>query len=158
MNPNLKNLQKIEFVLTHACTGQCKHCSQGMHSKNAPRLDPALAVDVVKRVSELYEIRTVLVFGGEPLLDADGAAEIIAAARDAKIPRRQIITNGFFTRDRTKMRRTAEILAESGVNDLLLSVDAFHQETIPLETVRTFALFAKEAGIPLRLQPAWLKK
>lgn len=157
MNPNLKNLQKIEFVLTHACTGACKHCSQGMHSKNAPRLDPALAAEVVKRVSELYEIRTVMVFGGEPLLDADGAAEIIAAARDAKIPQRQIITNGFFTADRSKMCRTAKILAESGVNDLLLSVDAFHQETIPLETVRTFALFAKAAGIPIRLQPAWLK-
>ena len=30
------------------------------------------------------------------------------------------------------------------------------KQTIPLETVRSFALFAKEAGIPLRLQPAWL--
>ena len=47
-------------------------------------------------------------------------------------------------------------LAECGVNDLLLSVDAFHQETIPLETVRVFATEAKKNGIPIRLQPAWL--
>lgn len=157
MNPNLKRLQKIEFVLTHACTGACKHCSQGEHPKNAKHLDPALGVEVIKSVVELYKIQTVLVFGGEPLLYADAAAEIIAAARDASIPCRQLITNGYFTLDESKMRRTAEALAESGVNDLLLSVDAFHQETIPLETVRSFALFVKAAGIPIRLQPAWLK-
>ena len=42
------------------------------------------------------------------------------------------------------------------MNDLLLSVDAFHQETIPLETVRVFAAEAKKNGIPICLQPAWL--
>ena len=50
----------------------------------------------------------------------------------------------------------AEHLAECGVNDLLLSVDAFHQETIPLDIVRKFALEAKKFGIPMRLSPAWL--
>ena len=43
-----------------------------------------------------------------------------------------------------------------GVNDLLISVDAFHQETIPLEPVRTFAHETMSLGIPIRLQPAWL--
>ena len=47
-------------------------------------------------------------------------------------------------------------LVASGVNDLLLSADAFHQETIPLETVRRFAKEAVDVGIPVRLQPAWL--
>ena len=42
------------------------------------------------------------------------------------------------------------------MNDLLLSVDAFHQETIPLDTVMTFAEEATRAGIPTRLSPAWL--
>ena len=47
-------------------------------------------------------------------------------------------------------------MAESGVNALLLSVDAFHQETIPLDTVMYFAECAVRAGIPVKLQPAWL--
>ena len=42
------------------------------------------------------------------------------------------------------------------MNDLLLSVDAFHQETIPLEAVKIFAAEAKKNGIPIYLQPAWL--
>ena len=48
------------------------------------------------------------------------------------------------------------MLKDSGVNDLLVSVDAFHQETIPLDAVRVFLSEAKAAGIPTRLQPAWL--
>ena len=72
------------------------------------------------------------------------------------VPKRQVITNGYFTRDESKMREVAKGLAECGVNDLLLSVDAFHQETIPLDAVMKFAVVACEEGIPMRLQPAWL--
>ena len=38
----------------------------------------------------------------------------------------------------------------------MLSVDAFHQETIPLEPVKCFAESVKMEGISLRLSPAWL--
>ena len=31
MNPYIKNLKKIEFIVTMACTGKCKHCSEGDH-------------------------------------------------------------------------------------------------------------------------------
>ena len=156
MNPYLKHLNKIEFVLTDACTGACRHCSQGDHPKTGAHLDPELGIQLIREVSARYEIQTVMVFGGEPLLYPRATAELIGAARGAGIPHRQIITNGFFTKNKDEMRRVAKLLAESGVNDLLLSADAFHQETIPLETVKTFAHSAKEAGIPVRLQPAWL--
>ena len=42
------------------------------------------------------------------------------------------------------------------MNDLLLSVDVFHQEFIPEDKVRLFAEKAKDAGIFVRTQPAWL--
>lgn len=29
MNEYIKNLNRIEFVVTRACTGKCKHCSEG---------------------------------------------------------------------------------------------------------------------------------
>jgi hypothetical protein len=54
------------------------------------------------------------------------------------------------------MRAVVKALADCGVNDLLLSVDAFHQETIPLSAVMAFAKEVKACGIPIRLSPAWL--
>ena len=156
MNPCLKNLNKIEFVITYACTGRCKHCSEGDHTSCGERIDPQIAADAVRKIGLEYDIKTVMTFGGEPLLYADAVYEIMNAAKELSIPKRQVITNGYFSKNADQIREVAVRLAECGVNDLLLSVDAFHQETIPLEIVRVFATEAKKNGIPIRLQPAWL--
>ena len=155
-NPYLKNLNKIEFVITNACTGRCKHCSEGAHETCGERIDPRIAADAVRKISAEYDIKTVMTFGGEPLLYPDAVYEVMDAARELSIPKRQVITNGFFSKSMDRMEIVAEGLARCGVNDLLLSVDVFHQETIPLDVVATFAEQAVKQGISVRLQPAWL--
>ena len=156
MNPYLKNLRKIEFVVTYACTGRCKHCSEGDHTSCGERIDPAAAADAVRRIAAAYDIQTVMAFGGEPLLAIDAVCAIMTAAVDLRIPRRQIITNGYFSNNAERLHEVTARLAACDVNDLLLSVDAFHQETIPIEAVKAFAAEAQRCGIPIRLQPAWL--
>ena len=98
-----------------------------------------------------------MTFGGERLLFTDAVERIMTAAKELNIPKRQVITNGYFSKNAEKIREVAEQLAACGVNDLLLSVDAFHQETIPLCLAKRFAAEAKKCGIPIRLQPAWLR-
>ena len=132
MNQYLKNLNKIEFVVTYACTGRCKHCSEGDHTSCGERIDPHIAVDAVRKIAAEYDIKTVMTFGGEPLLYTDAVCAIMTAAKELNIPKRQVITNGYFSKNADRIREVAERLAACGVNDLLLSVDAFHQETIPL--------------------------
>ena len=156
MNQYLKNLNKVEFVVSYACTGKCKHCAEGDHELCGERIDPIIAADAVRKISAEYDIKTVMAFGGEPLLYTDAVYAIMTAAKECGAPCRQIITNGYFSKNPEKISEVAERLAECGVNDLLLSVDAFHQETIPLDIVRKFALEAKKFGIPMRLSPAWL--
>ncbi|MBQ4647906.1 MAG: radical SAM protein [Clostridia bacterium] len=156
MNQYIKNLNKIEFIVTYACTGRCKHCSEGEHASCGERIDPQIAADAVRKIAAEYDIKTVMTFGGEPLLYADAVYAIMTAAKELNIPKRQVITNGYFSKNVQKVREVAQRLAACGVNDLLLSADAFHQETIPLEVVKLFAAEAKECGIPIRLSPAWL--
>ena len=157
MNRYLKNLNKIEFVVTYACTGRCKHCSEGDHTNCGEHIDPQIAADAVRRIAAEYDIKTVMTFGGEPLLYAEAVYAIMTAAKELKSPKRQIITNGYFSKNADKIREVAERLAACGVNDLLLSVDAFHQETIPLDVVKQFVSEARKCGIPILLQPAWLR-
>ena len=156
MNRYLKKLNKIEFVVTYACTGRCKHCSEGDHSSCGERIDPGIAADAVRKIAAEYDIKTVMTFGGEPLLYTDAVYAIMTAAKELNIPKRQVITNGYFSKNAQIIREVAELLTECGVNDLLLSVHAFHQETIPLNVVKRFATEAKKHGIPILLQPAWL--
>ena len=156
MNKYLKNLNKIEFVVTYACTGRCKHCSEGEHNSCGERIDPVIASDAVRKIAAEYDIMTVMTFGGEPLLYTDAVYAIMSVAKELNIPKRQVITNGCFSKNADQIREVAQRLAACGTNDLLLSVDAFHQETIPLDVVKQFATEAKKCGIPIRLSPAWL--
>ena len=155
-NKYLTRLNKIEFVITNACTGKCKHCSEGDHAICGERIDPEIAAASVRKIADEYDIKTVMTFGGEPLLYPDAVYAIMRVAQELDVPRRQVITNGYFSKDAARIREVAQALATMGVNDLLLSVDAFHQETIPLDVVMTFAEEAVRALIPVRLQPAWL--
>ena len=157
MNQYFKNLNKVEFVVTYACTGRCKHCSEGEHTSCGERIDSQIAADAVRKIAAEYDFKTVMTFGGEPLLYPDVVERIMTAAKELNIPKRQVITNGYFSMSANKIREVAERLAVCGVNDLLLSVDAFHQETIPLDVVKQFAAEVKACGIPIRLQPAWLR-
>ncbi len=155
-NQYLENLNKIEFVVTYACTGRCKHCSEGKHTSCGKWIDPQIAADAVRKMASEYNIKTVMTFGGEPLLYPDAVYAIMTVSKELNIPKRQIITNGYFSKNADRIREVAKRLAACGVNDLLLSVDAFHQETIPLDVVKQFAAEIKRCGIPIRLQPAWL--
>ena len=156
MNPYLKNLKKIEFVVTLACTGRCRHCSEGDHEGFSEHIDANVAAEAVRKICSQYDIATVMTFGGEPLLYPETVAAIHSTAAGLGVAKRQVITNGFFSKDEGRIDAVARSLFESGVNDLLLSVDAFHQETILLDTVMLFAERAVCAGVPVRLQPAWL--
>lgn len=155
MNPYLKNLNRIEFVVTMACTGKCRHCSQGDHN-NTDKLDKHICADAVRKIAGKYSITSVMTFGGEPLLASDTVFEIHKAAKEMNIPKRQLITNGYFSKDFDKIKSTAQKISECGVNDLLLSVDAFHQETIPLGYIKAFAEEILKTDVSIRVQPAWL--
>lgn len=156
MNRYLRNLDRIECLVTMACTGRCIHCSEGDHDGCTEHLDAELAAEAIRKLCAHYRITSLMTFGGEPLLYPEAVCRIHQEAADLGIPRRQLITNGFFSKDPERIRAVARGLADSGVNDLLLSVDAFHQETIPLEPVLRFAESAVKHGIPIRLQPSWL--
>ena len=156
MNKNVRNLNRIEFLVTLACTGHCKHCSEGDHAGFTEHLDGTCAAKAVDEICHVCKIDSLMVFGGEPLLYPEDVCKIFKAGKKAGIGRRDLITNGYFSKDEKRIQEVAEQLAESGLNRVLLSVDAFHQETIPIEPVMAFAKWFQNAGITTKLSPAWL--
>ena len=123
------DVKRIEFVVINACGGKCKHCSVAESEKKSGSVDVAATVNLISRVTSKYAVESVMTFGGEPLLYPEVTCAIHATARGCGIPARQIITNGFFSHDNKKIESVASEICASGVNDVLLSVDAFHQAT-----------------------------
>ena len=154
------DINRIEFIITWQCGGKCKHCQIGDEINKPSSHKNVLsgyAAAAVKKLSAVFNITSVMTFGGEPLYYPYVTAAIHRAAAECGIETRQIITNGYFTNDAEKSRDAALTLADSGVNNLLLSVDAFHQEFIPIEPVRRFAQDLVDVKLPgVFLYPAWL--
>lgn len=153
------DLRRIEITVTHRCTGRCLHCQVGAFI-NAPgpsHVPGVLAAQAIRTAARHYPLTSIMTFGGEPLLYAEDTAAVHAAATACGIATRQLITNGYFTRDIGRAKQVARMLKDTGTNDVLLSVDCFHQERIPLERVRAFAEALLGAGLAqVRLQPAWV--
>ena len=58
MNEYFKNLNRIEFVVTMACTGSCKHCSEGDHSLCTGHIDADAAVNAIREICENFQIES----------------------------------------------------------------------------------------------------
>ncbi len=158
MAGRFRNLNKIEFPITYKCTSNCMHCSVADKRTRPEHIDGKAAARAVKSLSEGYNIKTVLTFGGEPLLYPEDVFLIHSAARDAGIEDRVIITNGCFSGSSEVIAETAKNLIESGCNRILVSVDAFHQKNIPPEPVMTFTAYVMSlAPKAVSLQPAWIE-
>lgn len=158
MNPYL-NINRLEFILTERCTGRCKHCSVGdrVAHPRGTHVPQEAAVRAIRELKEMYDVQSVMTFGGEPLLYPEVTCAIHRMAADCGIPKRQLITNGFFSRDILRIGEVAQALADAGVNEVLISADGFHQATIPVELVRYFARAVKAAGIEKAcFSPAWV--
>ena len=149
MNEYVKNLNRIEFMVTMSCTGKCKHCSEGEHTNCTGHIDADAAVNAIREVCENYKIESLMTFGGEPLLYPEIVCAIHSTATEMGIPQRDLITNGFFTKDLNRIKEVVQVLKDSGVCRILLSVDAFHQETIPLDPVKYFAECVKKSRISI---------
>jgi MoaA/NifB/PqqE/SkfB family radical SAM enzyme len=98
-----------------------------------------------------------MTFGGEPLLYPEVVCAIHQEAARLDIPFRQVITNGYWSKDIQKTQAIAQALAQAGITGIAFSVDAFHQEHVPLEHVKLTATALLDAGIrDIAWNPCWL--
>ncbi len=156
INKYIPVIERIEFAVTYACTSKCKHCSVGKVSSSA-HIDTNSAVKVIRDIANHFNVNSLMTFGGEPLLYSDTVCEIHKMATECGIMKRQIITNCCFTKDENKTTAVAKMLKESGVNNILLSVDTFHSEFLSLEQQYSFAKALRDLDFEnLRLHPAWV--
>jgi len=150
-------VNRAEFNVTYLCNGRCRHCSAQDRGAYPEHIDKSLAMEIVRRIGERYSPESVMTFGGEPLLFPEVVYAIHREATDSGIRCREVITNGYWSGDDRKTKEIAKGLAESGVNEINISVDAFHQEHIPLDIVRKTAEACLEARVgDLAWNPCWL--
>jgi len=151
-------VKRIEFAITYLCNVRCSHCySIWGKEEFSTHINKSLARKIVRKVGRKYKPKSIMTFGGEPLLFPEIVYAIHKEAVDVGIPLREVITNGYWSKNGDKIKEIAQNLAESGVISIIISVDAFHQEHVPLGIVRRTAEACLQAGIEdLAWSPCWV--
>jgi len=151
------NLTRLEYLVTYKCSSKCKHCFNANIKEYDNHIEKDMALHVLDRIGREYKLNSVMTFGGEPLLFLDIVCAIHSKARDLGVKSREVITNAYWTRDPDQIKRTARELIDSGVNRILLSVDAFHQEYIDISIVKEVARLLLSYGIEdIKWNPCWV--
>lgn len=151
-------VNRVEFAVTYLCNARCKHC-YSIYGKEAfpAHIDESLALEIVRKVGRKYKPKSIMTFGGEPMLFPEIVCAIHKEAMKVGIPLRELITNGYWSSDPRKIEKIARDLAESGVNSVNISVDALHQEHVPLDIVKKTAEACLQAGIEdMAWNPCWV--
>jgi len=151
-------VKRIEFAVTYLCNVRCRHC-YSIHSEGAfpAHIDKSLALEIVRKVGRKYKPESIMTFGGEPLLFPEIVYVIHKEATSVGIPLREVITNGYWSNNSRRVKEIAKNLAESGVNRIIISVDIFHQEHVPIDIVRKTAEACLQAGMEdITWNPCWV--
>lgn len=143
----MKRFKRLEFMLTEKCNSRCVHC-QGEHS---PEKEGVMKVDdgvtYLEETTSVTKLDSFMIFGGESMLYPERTIKLFQKANELGIPKIELITNGFWGKDRNRAQMLATQLKDAGVNEVLISVDAFHLPYIPLDCPRNAALASLAAGI-----------
>ncbi len=152
------DLKRVEFIITNKCSSKCIHCSN-IDNKNTNRvIDEVTTKGILDSVVKNYKIDSVMTFGGESLLYPEITTSIFKYAKDLEIPNRQLITNCYWSKNIKRINEICSMLVDCGVNDLLLSVDSFHQEYLDFEIVDyTINKLSKLNFKSIKLHPCWFE-
>jgi MoaA/NifB/PqqE/SkfB family radical SAM enzyme len=104
--------------------------------------------DIEKYVGDASRlgIEWIWIGGGEPFLYIDNVKQIAVAATRAAVPDVYVVTNGYWAVNIEAATERLKSLSDAGVTILGLSIDAFHQEYIPLDCVRNVLKAARKIG------------
>lgn len=154
-------INRIEFLTTKRCNANCKHCSVPINSdQDGDSYNDIESVAACFRyLLDSYNISSTMAYGGEPLLCIESIVRLFEIASEYNVPTIDLITSGFVSHNTPKEQIASIVskLSTSGVKRILLSVDAFHQERIPIENVEFFIEKVLELDFcQLLLHPAWL--
>lgn len=153
-------VNRIEFIVTYLCNSRCRHCQLGeieTRKISPSRIDTGMAVSAIRRICTRFRPNSVMTFGGEPLLYPEAVFAIHNEARACGITSRELITNGCWSQDEKKILEISSNLTKSGVNEVHISVDCFHQEFIPIEIVKQTAKALLQSGIEhIYWNPCWV--
>ena len=141
------DIRDVCFFLTDRCTAACPVCFAQCSPDRKFVMDKNLIKRYMREAKELGTVKTFDFSGGEPLLYPELLLETARyGMEECGIPF-AIVTNGFWGKDIDYARKLMKKLVDAGIKGMRLSVDAFHQQFVPPQSVKNALIAISEVGL-----------
>jgi hypothetical protein len=129
-------IRSVDFLLTFRCPSKCKHCAYNAGPGRNGQMQLEDAEAYLQDLADSHPLQSVGAHGGEPFLCFEILKGITKKARALGIRQIWVITNGYWAKSKSVAIEKLTELKEAGLTRIIFSVDGFHQEYIPLISVR----------------------
>ena len=126
----------VDFLLTFKCPSKCRHCSYKAGPERTGYMKLEDAERYLKELTDTQPLQSIGAHGGEPFLYFELLKWIMEKAKELEVSRTWVITNGYWAKTKEIAKKKLVELKKAGLTSITFSVDGFHQEYIPLESVR----------------------
>ncbi len=120
------------IITNYNCTASCKHCMFASSPECENNFIDEKTSEKIAMLLQEADARSVHIGGGEPFMNFDGLCTLIKALGKYGISIDYIETNAFWSVNEDFVNKRLEALRELGVYTIMVSVDPFHIEYIPL--------------------------
>jgi hypothetical protein len=139
-------VKHLNLLLTYKCPSQCLHCCYycGLEGEGL-----MTTLDVKGYLHGLRDqpLESVWIYGGEPFLYRGVLSEVVKIAKQRRIARIGVLTNGYWAKSRSSALKKLCSLKQAGLNAIVVSTDGFHARRVPPELAMNAAKAAREVGI-----------
>lgn len=152
----LKYWSAAGLCLTDWCNARCASCYLACRPNRQDWMDVGTALRVWQELAAWspHGCRVHLA-GGEPLGDPARVLEILRRGDAAGLTCEKVETNGFWAAEEPAARELLRQLGATGMGELLISADPFHQQFVPIDVVRRAVALAAEILGPGRWRVRW---
>ena len=142
----------LVLIPSDHCNITCRHCAPAC----GPAPKRAWNVELIRRcLNEAANLpnvgKRVHFAGGEPFLYYPQMLELVRHARSLGFDI-SIVTNGFWGKNEARATMMVGELVDAGLTRVELSTDVFHQEHIPVPTIRRSIQVLKSASVKIILR------
>ncbi|MEG2110393.1 MAG: radical SAM protein [Clostridium sp.] len=141
----MKNI-KFTVFYTNICNIKCEHCFIGKQN-NIDQMSKNLMNIIVKSLENI-RVSTLAITGGEALLFWEDIKKVLPRNKKINI---SISTNGFWGTSIIKAEKLCKELKESGITQLEISTDEYHQKHIPFQNILNIVKVAKDVGLKVKI-------
>jgi len=135
----------IGLSYTKTCPLTCQHCITNSSPKAKGKMSVEKAKAYLQTISK-YD-NTVCFTGGEALLFHSEILELSHYSKELGFKNVSVVTGAGWVKGEPDTRKKVKELIDAGLNLMVISWDAYHQETSSQERATTLARIATEEGL-----------